>query len=233
MDLHKLALVVFLNNKILGVFDNEISLNYFIDGGIQNNYFKKNNITVETFGMNSCFCFNKVDSKEITVENKLSKEEFIKKNEDISREKLLKRLEEASLQKALDKKKKELEDSQEFKDMKQQQIDVVHEINELKCKKKKLEEDKSSFNYDVELYKNLNKEKIKNPDFKIPELFSLKYDLISRLEETNKLDFDSFKLEWDIIKPKNNYNLFSPTSHEELFTKKDKASTPIEINLEI
>ena len=241
MDLHKIALVVFVDNKILGVFDNEVSLNYFIDGGIQNNYFKKENITVEAYGMNSCFCFNKVDDKQpkvdnsklCKVENKLSKEELLKKTEDNVRENLLKKLEETRLQKELDKKKKELEESKEYQDMRQEQINVVHEINELKGKMKKIAEEKVSFNYDLDLFKQLNKEKANNPNFVIPELFSLKYTLISKLEEENKLDFDNFKLQWDVIKPKNNYNLFTPTSHEELFSKKEKDSISTEINLEL
>jgi len=241
MDLHKLALVVFVDNKILGVFDNEVSLNYFIDGGIQNNYFNKENITVESFGMNSCFSFGKVDDKHSKVdnsklskqENKLSKEEITKKNEDIAKENILKKMKETRLQKELDKKKKELEESKDFQNMRQEQINVVHEINELKGKMKKLAEEKSSFNYDLDLFKQMNKEKSNNPNFVIPELFSLKYNLISKLEEENKLDFDNFKIQWDVIKPKNNYNLFSPTSHEELFSKKEKESVSNEINLEL
>jgi len=238
MDLHKIALILFSDNKILGVFDNETSLNYFIDGGIQNNYFKKNNITVQTFGMNSCFQINKQENKDEdeSIYNN-NKDESIynndKEKEDLKKNKILKQLEQNRNQKLLDKKKKELEESKEFQDMKQQQIDVVHEINELKLKKKKLEEEKASFDYDLVLYKNLNKEKDKNPEFKIPELFNLKYDLIKKLETNNKLDFDNFKSEWDIIKPKNNYNLFTVTSHEDSFTKKEKDTTPIEINLEI
>jgi hypothetical protein len=228
MDLHKIALVVFLDNKILGVFDNETSLNYFIDGGVQNNYFIKDKITVQTFGMNSCFNFNKVDV--------LKKQNIVKTNEineDNAKIVILKQLEENKKRKELEKKKKELEESKEFQDMKQQQINVVHEINELKLKKKKLEEEKTSYDYDLTLYKNLNKEKEKNPEFKIPELFSLKYNLIMKLEESNKLDFDNFKLEWDVIKPKNNYNLFTTTSHEDSFVKKEQVTKPIEINLEL
>jgi len=233
MDLHKIALVVFVDNKILGVFDNETSLNYFIDGGIQNNYFKKTSITVETFGMNSCFNFNKQDTNKTIEESKKSKEELARIIEDKTKDDILKQLEETKKRKLLDKKKKELEESKEFQDMKQQQIDVVHEINELKLKKKKLEEEKSSFNYDTELYKNLNKEKLKNPDFIIPELFVLKYNLIKKLEESNKLDFENFKVEWDVIKPKNNYNLFTANNHEDSFVKKEKAAIPTEINLEL
>ena len=233
MDLHKIALVVFLDNKILGVFDNETSLNYFIDGGIQNNYFTKASITVETFGMNSCFNFNKVDIEKKVIIQKQNVVKTNENNEDNTKVHLLKQLEDLKNRKLLEKKKKELEESKEFQDMKQQQIDVVHEINELKLKKKKLEEEKSSFNYDVELYKNLNKEKNKTPEFQIPELFVLKYNLIKKLEESNKLDFDNFKLEWDVIKPKNNYNLFSPTSHEDSFVKKEQVTKPVEIDLEL
>ena len=69
MDLYKIALVVFIDKKILGVFDNETSLNYFIDGGVQNNYFKKESLTIEKFGMNSCFNFKQ------NQENQKSKEE--------------------------------------------------------------------------------------------------------------------------------------------------------------
>jgi len=231
MDLYKIALVVFIDKKILGVFDNETSLNYFIDGGVQNNYFKKESLTIEKFGMNSCFNFKQ--NQKSNQENQKSKEEQKKLNEDREKEAILKSLEEAKIKKQMDKKKKEMEESKEYIEMKQQEIDLVHEINELKLKKKKLEEEKNSFNYDLELYKKFNKEIEKSSDFKIPELFTLKYDLIKKLEQSNTLDFDNFKSEWDIIKPKNNYDLFKTTSHEDSFVKKEKSTLPTEINLEI
>lgn len=247
---NNIVYVTFNNNNFLGIFDNEQTLKYTLEGCIQNGFIKKEAIKVERYLMNSFYKFSNnynnitdVSNNNITdhsnniiidVSNNiidlsnniiiLSKEEL----EDKERERILVELEKNKLRKQIDKKQQELEKSDEYLKMAQEKIDVKHQINELKMKKKKLEEEKQSFIYDLELFKNLQKEISKKPNFKIPELFEKKFKLLSQLEESNKLNFEDFKLEWDIIKPKNNYNLFSSTTYEDNFSKKDDV-----VNIEI
>jgi len=271
---NNIVYVTFYNNNFLGVFDNEQTLKYTLDGCIQNGFIKKEAIKVERYLMNSFYKFSNLlnDNKVIDVSNNniidgsnnniidisnnniinvsnnniiddsnnniidvsnniiiLSKEEL----EDKEREKILVELEKNRLRKQIEKKQKELEKSDEYIKMAQDKIDIKQQINELKMKKRKLEEEKQSFTYDLELYKNLQKEILKKPNFKIPELFEKKFKLLFQLEQSNKLNFEDFKLEWDIIKPKNNYNLFSITTYEDSFNKNKEESKSIEIELDI
>ena len=160
------------------------------------------------------------------------KEQYRRKKEDAGKILIINTLIDKN-KKTLLKKQKNLEETPEYLNIKQEQINIKHEINQLKMQQKQLKEDMNTFDHDIELYKTFNKEKQKNPDFKIPELFNLKYKIMTKLELTNMLNFDSFKLEWDTIKPKNNYNLFTSTSYDEIFKSNTKKETPFEINLEI
>ena len=56
-----MAFVLYLNNNLLGIFDNENALNTFIKGGIQNNFFKNENIRTEQYIMNSCYKITQSD----------------------------------------------------------------------------------------------------------------------------------------------------------------------------
>ena len=109
-------------------------------------------------------------------------------------------------------------------------IDTKHEINELKKQKIKLEEDKESYEYDLKVYKKLKNEKEKIENFEIPEIFTLKYNIYKKLEESNELNFNVFKTEWEKVKPLNNYNLFTANTYENLFTNSNNKE---DINIEI
>ena len=237
---NKIGLIVFKDDNLLGIFDNEKSLTAFLDGGIQNNFFTKESIRVEAYTMNSCYKYvehpNIYNNIKITVNNTVNN--TIKntvnnlENEDIIRKKMIENLEKNKLKKTLEKKKDELEKSEEFIKIQQDKIDLKHDINELKAKQKKLKEEETSFKNDLNVYKQLVKELNKNPEFVIPELFKDKFNLIVKLEHTNNLTFNDFKKEWDIIKPKNNYNLFTTTSYEDSFKEKKQVLFQ-EVELEI
>lgn len=79
--------------------------------------------------------------------------------------------------------------------------------------------------------KNLNKKKIKQVSFIIPEIFNLKYGLFEKLETMNRLTFDDFYNEWEKIKPKNNYSMFGSNSYEDSFV--ENASEAINIEMDI
>ena len=97
-------------------------------------------------------------------------------------------------------------------------IDTKHMINELKKQKKKLEEEKQSYEYDLKMYEKLKIEKGKIENFEIPEIFTLKFNIFEKLETSNHLNFEVFKTEWEKVKPKNNYSLFSANPYEISFT---------------
>jgi hypothetical protein len=111
-------------------------------------------------------------------------------------------------------------------------IDTKHEINELKKQKIKLEEDKESYEYDLKIYNKLKNDKEKIENFEIPEIFILKYNIYKKLEESNKLNFNVFRIEWEKVKPINNYNLFATNTYDNLFTNSNnKDDINIDINI--
>ena len=181
--------ILFLRNEAIGIYDNEEILNNFINGCYQNNFFNKDDIKVKKYNINSINCLN--------IENKIIPEKNLKN---------------------LENKKKELIESEEYKKLMQMKIDTKHEINELKKQKIKLEEDKESYEYDLKVYKKLKNEKEKIENFEIPEIFTLKYNIYKKLEESNELNFNVFKTEWDKVKPLNNYNLFTTNTYKNFFT---------------
>jgi len=242
---NKIGLIVFKDDVLLGIFDNEKSLSLFLDGGIQNNFFTKESIRVEAYAMNSCYKYNEQTSinvkntvNQVTKMNNVNTENTVKntvnnlENEDNVRNKMMETLEKNKIKKILEKKKEDLKNSEDFIKIQQDKIDLKHDINELKVKQKKLKEEEISFKNDVDVYKQLLKELDKNPEFVIPELFKDKFNLIIKLERANNLNFTDFKKEWDIIKPKNNYNLFTTTTYEDSFKEKKQVQFK-EVELEI
>jgi hypothetical protein len=60
------------------------------------------------------------------------------------------------------------------------------------------------------------------PTFVVPPLFSLKYCIYEKLENENNLSFSNYKIEWDKVKPVNNYDLFTENPYEDSFVDKTK-----------
>jgi hypothetical protein len=71
-------------------------------------------------------------------------------------------------------------------------------------------------------------QKIQN--FEVPEIFSLKYKIFEKLEASKQLNFDVFKVEWEKVKPKNNYNLFASNPYENSFINEKRID---DINIEM
>ena len=193
--------ILFLKNEAIGVYDNEEILNNFINGCLQNNFFNKDDIKIKKYNINSINCLN--------IENKIIQEKKLENLETL---------------------KKELIESDEYKKLMQIKIDTKHEINELKKQKIKLEEDKESYEYDLKIYNKLKNDKEKIENFVIPEIFTLKYNIYKKLEESNELNFNAFRIEWEKVKPQNNYNLFTTNTYENLFTNSHNKE---DINIEI
>ena len=223
------AYILYLNNKILGVFDNEKSLKNFIEGGIQNNFFNNRNLRTQIFEMNSCYEINNNIINNNKINNKINNNKL---EETIEKEKIIKLLEKRKLEKEIKVKEIEMEKSEEYVKMMQDKIDLNSKINELKYEKKKLLDAESTYKNDLKLFETFVEEKEKNTDFIIPELFTLKFDIFTRLSNDSLLTFENFKEEYDKIKPKNNYDdMFKVNAYEELFV--DNKKTDFEMNFSI
>jgi hypothetical protein len=99
----------------------------------------------------------------------------------------------------------------------QEKLDVNYHINLLKQEKKKIQEKENEYNYDLELYKKFKELKKTNNNFKIPELFVNKYNILLKLEESNELSFDNFIILYQPEVISTDYdNMFSAPSHYKL-----------------
>jgi hypothetical protein len=216
--------VIYLNGKVIGVYNNELLANSFINGGIQNKFFDKKNIHIEKFVMNSCFSVNEIDNN---LKNKKNLEDIENQKKQLEKKKqddeLKKKdeIERKKLEKELQDKKKELENSEEFTKIQQEKIDLTQKINEIKYEKKRLDELRQEYDSNLTLYKRFSSEKEKDSKFIIPELFTLKYSIYNKLDKDDNLTFENYKEEWEKVKPKNNYDLFKSNNYEDSFNKKD------------
>ena len=211
--------ILILKNEAIGIYDNEEILNNFINGCLQNNFFNKDDIKIKKYNINSINCLN--------IENTTYQSKIISEKKEIIKEKKIE-----NIKKELNESEeyKELIKSEEYTKLMQMKIDTKHQINELKKQKIKLEEEKESYEYDLKMYKKLKNEKEKIENFEIPEIFTLKFNIYKKLEESNELNFEVFKIEWEKVKPLNNYSLFSTNTYENLFTNSNNKE---EINIDI
>ena len=205
-----MVFVLYLNNNLLGIFDNENALNTFIKGGIQNKFFKEENLRREQYIMNSCckvgFNINTNIQQKETIEK--IPEETLQKSKELRKEK--------------GKKLDELLNSESYKKIAQEKIDVVTDINKIKYDKKLMVEKNKLYNEDIKLFELFTKEKEKNNNFIIPALFELKFSIFDSLTKANNLSFETFIEEYEKVKPENNYDMFTSNNYEKTFEKNNK-----------
>jgi len=96
---------------------------------------------------------------------------------------------------------------------KEKQSKIIYNLTLLKKEKEKLEEKKLAYKTDYELFKKFNKIKADNSSFTIPELFQEKYKIMTELQETDNLNWDSFNKKY-IVKDLN-------TSYDKILDKND------------
>jgi hypothetical protein len=228
-----LVYILYLNNKVIGVFDSKSSLDTFIIGCDQNDFFCKKNIYVESFVRNSCLKYESSNHVQVQVHvdknvsenvivnvDKKNQNQIDRVKETDDKNRIISILETYKIKNDIKKKKKELEKSEEFLKNTQEKIDLTSKINELKLQKKKIEESHNEYNNDIQLYNKFKKDKDSNINFIIPELFTLKYGIFDKLNNENKINFENFREEYNKVKPKNNYDMFSANPYEESFVHK-------------
>ena len=140
--------ILYLNKKIIGVYNNEQLLNIFIDGAIQKSYFNREDIIIDKYIMNSMVLVAPSNSDSLEIEQ-LEKERVEK--ERLEKEQLEK-LEKDRLDKERQEKvekEKQLLESSEFALLMQNKIDTKNQLNRLKHTKKKYEEELSQYKYDI------------------------------------------------------------------------------------
>lgn len=242
--------VLYLKNVVIGTFNNEHLLNCFIKGGIQNNFFTEQDIKKDIFELNTICKVNQDNNKILSKEKQeqiLEDKERVKIQKILEEKKLLedktieenkKKAEEAEEKKRLaeEEKKRKLEEfkkTEEYTKIQEERGVLTNEINQLKLKKKKLQELEQEYNINLNLYKKFVEEKTKDSEFKIPELFTLKYSIYERLDKENNLNFENYKIIWEKEKPKNEYDLFKTNTYEDSFISKKEDNLEIELEISI
>ena len=116
----------------------------------------------------------------------------------------------------------------------QQKIELQHNINILKMRKKKIEEYKLVFKNDLILFDLFSEKLHKDSFFVIPELFDKKFKLITKIKHNNNLSWDTFYDEYyheDVNKT--DIELFKPNNYEKKFINCKSDDTSLNEEIEI
>jgi hypothetical protein len=200
MEKDNLLYLIELNNNIIGAYNNLNDAETYIYSCFQNNFFLSAKIKI--FKLNSCF----------SQETKLYTSEKIIKTDikPINNNPILTPKENNISQENNDKLLK----------IAKQKIEIQHNINILKIQKEKIEESKRVFENDLKLFNLFNESKQKDFNFEIPELFKKKYDIMIKLNNDNKLNWNEFVKEYHTSE--NNYDdYFCLNNYESLFLEKE------------
>ena len=161
------------NNKIIGVFNTFDDAELFVLSCSQNNLIKNEYIKILVFHSNSCYCS---EIKYITNSKKFNFINIANNLSDVNKTIL------SNSNKNNEKENIELEGFRHKK------IELQHEINLINNEKNKLEEKKNIYESDFKLF-NIFINKNSN---EIPELFISKFNIMKRLYNENKLNFDNY-----------------------------------------
>lgn len=205
------------NNNIIGTYDDLKLAKLFINSCYQNK-FMMSKATIMHFTKNSCF-FEKEEVEQTEEEKKKDEEDKKKETEKKVEEK-----------KEIEKKKEEMQKTPEYKEILQSKIDLQHDLNLLKQKKERIEQSKIVYENDVKLYNIFKQSKQDNPEFEIPEIFSKKFIIFTKLTDENRLSWDNFVGEY---KHENLYNdYFSVTCHEDMYSENLKKENKEEFEID-
>ena len=184
---------LYFKNNIIGLFNSKEECENFVTSLEKHNFAKVNDFYANEYHNNSLLCIRKITfDKSKNLENKEVK--FTITNE-IS---------------------KKLNNSEEYKKIKEEEKKIYEKKKELEKQKEKIKEMKNMFEVDKNLYTKFKETLKKNNKFEIPILFRKKYQLLSKLEDDNSLNFENFMYFYDIDdKDENSYSqLFESDNHE-------------------
>jgi hypothetical protein len=171
------------NNKVVGVWDTFDDAKSFVLGCYQNNFINLNNVVIKTYQLNNCLCLDTTKINNPNVEKVVDETSIINHNNITLLNESSKIKTESSLINHNDPA------VIHFNNVK---IDLQHNINLLKQQKKKIEESKNTFNSDYNMFQLFAKNKLTDDAFIIPEIFVEKFELMSNLNNENKLTWENF-----------------------------------------
>jgi hypothetical protein len=106
-----------------------------------------------------------------------------------------------------------------YLEMTKQKVELQHKINMLTQQKKKIEESKNTYSNDYKLFELFSDSRKKDPKFIIPEIFTKKFDLFTKLKNENNLSWENFVKEFQHENIYNEY--FGLNNYEEMFLESE------------
>ena len=181
-------------NKVIGLYSNYNKCNQMIDGLVANNFAKKSDLSIVSYYENSITSNNTVE--DFTSDSTTESSHFVKSEQVLTDE-----LDKETKNKVIKNRNK--------------QSKIIYNVNLLKKQKEKIEESKSIYKSDIELFNKFKKLKADQPTVVIPELFQTKFNLMTRLEAQNDLSWESFHTQYKKDNIDTSYNKMFGTGDTE------------------
>ena len=200
-------------NKIIGTYNKYYLAETFILSCLQNNFIEDSAL-IHHYRKNSCFIYK---SYTITLN---SNNTIFKKDVNNSQ---ITPLNKEVINSQITPLNTNEENSNKLLIFTNQSAELQRSINMLKIKKEKIDESKQVYESDLKLFKIFKSSADTDNNFKIPELFAKKYEIMNNLFIEDKLSWDNFI---KVYKIENYYgDYFSPNGYEEKFINNSDNNT--------
>jgi len=198
-------------SKIIGVYTDIEQSKLFINSCLSNNLMN-DSADILVYTTNSCYCINTINITLEKIQDKIEEKNEIKNEVKI------------------EKKKINYNDPEIVK-LAENKVMIQHKINMLKIQKDRFTESKEIYNNDIILYNKFKQILINNINFIIPELFKDKFNILKKLDEENKLNWDNFFKEYNHDNMYGDY--FKLNSYDESFIESSNKQNNINEEFEI
>ena len=112
-----------------------------------------------------------------------------------------------------------------------QKIELQHKINILNQQKNRIEDSKNTYANDYKLFELFTESKQKDSDFVIPDIFIKKFNLMTQLNNENRLSWEIFIKEFQHENLYNEY--FGLNNYEETFLDSESDDNKSNISEEL
>ena len=239
MNTQKIFIVEY-DGRTIGVWDSYDSANTFIMG-CQQNSLMISSANIKTYQINTCFCLetNTIEesnnSLDLTTKASVKQTNILKSykytriptnnNTVINNDEHENKFEQIETKPNIDIK------NPMYVEIIKQKIELQHKINMLKQQKKKIEESKNTYTNDYKLFALFTESKQKDSNFVIPEIFIKKFNLMTQLNNENRLSWENFVKDFQQENLYNEY--FGLNNYEEMFLKSDDDESKNNISEEL
>jgi hypothetical protein len=210
-------------NNILGVYTDINQAKLFIHSCLSNNLMNES-AEILVFTTNSCYCTNKMniilDNKSVSLKPIIKPVTLITGNN-----KLVPKIFIPIPEKEIDCK------DPAFLKLAEDKITLQHKINLLKLQRERIKESKELYDHDIKLYNKFKQNLSSDNSFIIPDLFKDKFNILNKLDDENKLNWDNFFKEYNHNNIYGDY--FKLNSYDKSFIVLDKKKNNIDEEFEI